>query len=260
MKATGIVRRIDDLGRVVIPKEIRRTMRIREGDPLEIYTEKDGEVIFKKYSPMGELANFASQICESMYKTTGEIIAICDRDSVIAVAGGARRELLEKRISQNLERIMENRSAYFSGGRADIPVKLMLIGGALKLVVNYIFVAMPQFNIKAASWGTLVCYIFIAVASVMVLVKQTKIKLNFIMVFLKPFVSGIVCGITALGVYFVLSKFFSNGISTLASIAVAAVFYVFSLILLKTLAKDDILMLPKGEKLVKILAKRNLLS
>jgi len=122
MKATGIVRRIDDLGRVVIPKEIRRTMRIREGDPLEIYTEKDGEVIFKKYSPMGELANFAIQICESMYKTTGEIIAICDRDSVIAVAGGARREILEKRISHNLEQIMENRSAYFSPGRADVPV------------------------------------------------------------------------------------------------------------------------------------------
>ena len=97
-------------------------MRIREGDPLEIYTEKDGEVIFKKYSPMGELANFASQICDSMYKTTGEIIAICDRDSVIAVAGGARRELYEKRISTNLEQIMENRSAYFSHGKAEIAV------------------------------------------------------------------------------------------------------------------------------------------
>ncbi len=145
-------------------------------------------------------------------------------------------------------------------GRADIPVKLMLIGGALKLVVNYIFVAIPQFNIKAASWGTLVCYIFIAVASVVVLIKRTRIKLDFITVFLKPLVSGIICGITALGGYFVLSKFASNGISTLLSIAVAAVFYVISLILLKTLAKDDILMLPKGEKLVKILAKRNLLS
>ena len=145
-------------------------------------------------------------------------------------------------------------------GRADIPVKLMLIGGALKLVVNYIFVAMPQFNIKAASWGTLVCYIFIAVASIIVLIKQTKIKLDFATVFLKPFISGIICGITAFGGYFVLSKFFSNGVSTLASIAVAAVFYAISLILLKTLAKDDILMLPKGEKLAKILAKRNLLS
>lgn len=145
-------------------------------------------------------------------------------------------------------------------GRADLPVKLMLVGGALKLVVNYIFVAMPQFNIKAASWGTLACYVFIAFASVIVLVKQTKIKLDFKTVFLKPLISGIICGITAVGTYFLFSKFFSNGVSTLASIGVAAVFYVISLIFLKTLAKDDILMLPKGEKLVKILAKRNLLS
>ena len=71
MKATGIVRRIDDLGRIVIPKEIRRTLRIREGDPLEIYTEKDGEVIFKKYSPMGDLQAVAAQLCESIGKNTG---------------------------------------------------------------------------------------------------------------------------------------------------------------------------------------------
>lgn len=112
MKATGIVRRIDDLGRVVIPKEIRRTLRIREGDPLEIYTEKDGEVIFKKYSPMGELSGFAGQICESLFKATGTITAVCDRDSVIAVSGGGRRELLEKPISHDLEQIMENRRVF----------------------------------------------------------------------------------------------------------------------------------------------------
>ena len=87
MKATGIVRRIDDLGRVVIPKEIRRTLRIRDGDPLEIYTEKDGEVIFKKYSPMGDLHEFAGRICEALYKNTGFSAAVCDRDSVIAAAG-----------------------------------------------------------------------------------------------------------------------------------------------------------------------------
>ena len=95
MKATGIVRRIDDLGRVVIPKEIRRTLRIREGDPLEIYTEKDGEVIFKKYSPMGELSSYAAEICESLYKSTGGTVAVCDRDSMIAVSGGGKKELLE---------------------------------------------------------------------------------------------------------------------------------------------------------------------
>lgn len=123
MKATGIVRRIDDLGRVVIPKEIRRTMRIREGDPLEIYTEKDGEVIFKKYSPMGELSGFAEQICESMHKTAEFPAAICDRDGVIAAAGSGRRELMDRHISPELSEVMEGRRAYRAeaGGRI-VPV------------------------------------------------------------------------------------------------------------------------------------------
>ena len=94
MKATGIVRRIDDLGRVVIPKEIRRTMRIREGDPLEIYTSRDGEVIFKKYSLLGGMEDFATQLCETMSRSTGSICAVTDRDTVIAVAGGGKREAL----------------------------------------------------------------------------------------------------------------------------------------------------------------------
>ena len=125
MKATGIVRRIDDLGRVVIPKEIRRTMRIREGDPLEIYTDTDGQVIFKKYSPMGELSEFAAQICDALHKTTGGIAAVCDRDTVIAIAGGAKKELLEKPVSKALEEIMENRRAVRteSGSRAPRPVE-----------------------------------------------------------------------------------------------------------------------------------------
>ena len=110
MKATGIVRRIDDLGRVVIPKEIRRTMRIREGDPLEIYTSRDGEVIFKKYSLLGGVEDFAGQLCETMSRSTGSICAVTDRDTVIAVAGGGKRELMGKRITSELEQIMENRS------------------------------------------------------------------------------------------------------------------------------------------------------
>lgn len=123
MKATGIVRRIDDLGRVVIPKEIRRTMRIREGDPLEIYTDKDGGVIFKKYSLMGGLTDFAGQMCETLSKTTGEIAVISDRDACIAVAGTARRELADKRISSELEQIMEGRQIYqFRAGDTPIPV------------------------------------------------------------------------------------------------------------------------------------------
>ena len=121
MKATGIVRRIDDLGRVVIPKEIRRTMRIREGDPLEIYTSRDGEVIFKKYSLLGGVEDFAGQLCETMSRSTGCICAVTDRDTVIAVAGGGKRELLGKRITSELEQIMEGRRIYQYGGE-DQPI------------------------------------------------------------------------------------------------------------------------------------------
>lgn len=109
MKATGIVRRIDDLGRVVIPKEIRRTMRIREGDPLEIFTEKDGEVIFKKYSPIGELGDFATNYAETLAKTTGHGACITDRDNVIAVSGIPKKELMEKKVSHELDNLMNEK-------------------------------------------------------------------------------------------------------------------------------------------------------
>lgn len=112
MKATGIVRRIDDLGRVVIPKEIRRTMRIREGDPLEIYTEADGEVIFKKYSPIGELSTFATQYAEVLQKTCQSRLIITDNDHVIAAAGLSKREVLERRVSPDLEDLMEKRAIH----------------------------------------------------------------------------------------------------------------------------------------------------
>lgn len=125
MRATGIVRRIDDLGRVVIPKEIRRTMHIRVGDPLEIYTARDGELIFKKYSPIGEIADFANQICDSMRKNTDCIAAVCDRDNVIAVSGAARHVLLEMPVSQELGEMMEKRSSYrFESGGSKVPVGL----------------------------------------------------------------------------------------------------------------------------------------
>ena len=112
MKATGIVRRIDDLGRVVIPKEIRRTMRIREGDPLEIYTDREGEVIFKKYSPIGELSAFASQYAETLYKTCNLSVIISDRDAVIASAGVSKKEYSEKKLSDSLEGVIESRGMY----------------------------------------------------------------------------------------------------------------------------------------------------
>ena len=121
MKATGIVRRIDDLGRVVIPKEIRRTLRIRDGDPLEIYTERDGEVIFKKYSPMGDLADFAGQVCEAIGRSTGRIAAVADRDCIIALSGAPRRELLDKRLAPDLEELMRARKTYQAKGDQKLP-------------------------------------------------------------------------------------------------------------------------------------------
>ncbi|MCC8022794.1 MAG: AbrB/MazE/SpoVT family DNA-binding domain-containing protein, partial [Clostridiales bacterium] len=114
MKATGIVRRIDDLGRVVIPKEIRRTMRIREGDPLEIYTEADGEVIFKKYSPIGELSSFATQYAEVLHKNAALPVIITDNDHVIAAAGISKREVLERRVSGALEELMNERAIHIA--------------------------------------------------------------------------------------------------------------------------------------------------
>lgn len=111
MKATGIVRRIDDLGRVVIPKEIRRTLRIREGDPLEIFVDRDGEVILKKYSPIGELGDFAKEYADSLYEAIGHIALIADRDNIIAVSGAPKKEFLNKSVGTLVERVMEERKS-----------------------------------------------------------------------------------------------------------------------------------------------------
>ena len=109
MKATGIVRRIDDLGRVVVPKEIRKTLRIREGDPLQIFTDREGEIILKKYSPMGEMSMFAKQYANSLANVLGCTVCISDQDQIVAAAGNGKRELQDKSISKQLEGLMENR-------------------------------------------------------------------------------------------------------------------------------------------------------
>ncbi len=109
MRATGIVRRIDELGRVVIPKEIRRTLRIREGDPLEIYTDHDGEVVLKKYSPIGEISAIARDYTDSLYRSLGHICCICDRDMVVSVSGASKKELWEKALSHDMETVISNR-------------------------------------------------------------------------------------------------------------------------------------------------------
>ncbi|MDF2541918.1 MAG: spoVT [Herbinix sp.] len=125
MKATGIVRRIDDLGRVVVPKEIRRTLRIREGDPLEIFTDREGEIILKKYSPIGELGQFAKQYADSLAQTTGHIIAITDKDMFIAAAGPTKKDLITKGISHELEEVINERESVIAGKDDKNFVKIM---------------------------------------------------------------------------------------------------------------------------------------
>ena len=137
MKATGIVRRIDDLGRVVIPKEIRRTLRLREGTPLEIFTDREGEIILKKYSPRMELNAFASQYADAMAQSTGLMVCITDRDQVIAAAGGAKKELLQKPISRQLENVINERTALMAGkdDKAYTPVAAEDVEGVTAQVV-----------------------------------------------------------------------------------------------------------------------------
>jgi len=126
MKATGIVRRIDDLGRVVIPKEIRRTLRIREGDPLEIFVDRDGEVILKKYSPISELGDFAQEYADSLAENSGRLVLISDRDAFIAVSGGPKKDYLDKAIGTAIEKAMDGRATVKEkGGKTEL-----LEGGA----------------------------------------------------------------------------------------------------------------------------------
>lgn len=115
MKATGIVRRIDDLGRVVIPKEIRRTLRIREGDPLEIFTDREGGIILKKYSPIGELTDFSKEYAESLQDVIGHIILISDKDAFISVSGASKDDYEDRKVSPKLDEIMEDRKSVLLG-------------------------------------------------------------------------------------------------------------------------------------------------
>ena len=124
MKATGIVRRIDDLGRVVIPKEIRRTLRIREGDPLEIFTDREGGVILKKYSPIGELTDFSREYAESLQQVIGHIILVCDRDAFISISGAVKKDYIDRKVSSDLEKIMDGRKTVLLGNSAQKVIPL----------------------------------------------------------------------------------------------------------------------------------------
>lgn len=119
MKATGIVRRIDDLGRVVIPKEIRRTLRIREGDPLEIFVDRDGEVILKKYSPISELGDFAKEYAEALFESLNHTVLIADRDTYIAVSGGSKKDYANKSIGDVVETVMNDRKSVIESAKGE---------------------------------------------------------------------------------------------------------------------------------------------
>jgi AbrB family transcriptional regulator (stage V sporulation protein T) len=121
VKATGIVRRIDDLGRVVVPKEIRRTLRIREGDPLEIFTDREGSVILKKYSPIADLGEFAQEYADSLYESTRHVALIADQDEIVAVAGASRKSFYERRITERVEEVMRNRKPFLSNSANENP-------------------------------------------------------------------------------------------------------------------------------------------
>ncbi len=122
MKATGIVRRIDDLGRVVIPKEIRRVLRIREGDPLEIYTDGGGEVILKKYSPINELGQFASEFAEAAAGTLGSTVIVSDTDQIIAAAGTGKKEYIDSKIDYELDKIIQSKNKQLNDSKIVVPI------------------------------------------------------------------------------------------------------------------------------------------
>lgn len=107
MKATGIVRRIDDLGRIVVPKEIAGHCAIREGDPLEIFTSREGEIMLKKYSPVGELGEFARSYAQALAQTTEALVCITDREYVIAAAGTGKKEVEGEQLSEEMEEMIE---------------------------------------------------------------------------------------------------------------------------------------------------------
>lgn len=122
MKATGIVRRIDDLGRVVIPKEIRRTLKIREGMPMEIFTDVSGEVILKKYSPVGEMSQLAQAYAETLVSLTGHSAAVCDTEQIIAVAGGIGKAILHKGIAPQLDELVQGRRSFITSAESTVLV------------------------------------------------------------------------------------------------------------------------------------------
>ncbi len=145
-------------------------------------------------------------------------------------------------------------------GRVDVPVKLMVIAGVIKFVLNYIFVGMPQINIHAAPYSTLICYLVAVVLGMVILRHTVQVRLNFTSMFLKPLIASLFCGVTAWLSYSLLSRFIQSRLVVFGAIVLAALVYAVVLLLIRGVAKNDVLMLPKGEKIAKILEKHSLLG
>lgn len=154
MKATGIVRRIDDLGRVVVPKEIRRTLRIREGEPLEIYIDKEGEIILKKYSPIADLGHFAKEYADSLTDATGHVTCVADSDVIIAIAGAAKKDFLNKKIGPAVEQAMESRQALLINNPGSTDNSAILEGD--EDLPNYNSAVIAPIIIEGDSIGTVI--------------------------------------------------------------------------------------------------------
>lgn len=152
MKATGIVRRIDDLGRVVIPKEIRRTLRIREGDPLEIFVDRDGEVILKKYSPIQELGEFSRMYADALFDTTQQPVLICDRDAYIAVGGQTKKDFLNKSIGEEVGAVIDARQVK----RMSEQTEVELVDGMKESVAGYVIAPIIA---SGDSMGAVILYV-----------------------------------------------------------------------------------------------------
>ena len=137
MKATGIVRRIDELGRVVIPKEIRRTLRIKEGDPLEIFTDRD-ELMLKKYSPIATLEGFSEATAKSLNLLSGKLSVICDTDGVLHAAGEGKKDVEGKLLSPEMDKVLRDRRSYMANlaeGGDIVPVTNPAIEGVTAQII-----------------------------------------------------------------------------------------------------------------------------
>ncbi|MBQ6699163.1 MAG: polysaccharide biosynthesis protein, partial [Oscillospiraceae bacterium] len=144
-------------------------------------------------------------------------------------------------------------------GKERLPLIFMLIGAAVKLVVNYIFVAIPSLNIQAAPYGSLICYIIIMIMDIAAINHFGQIRINLYSTFIVPLFSGVLCGIGAKFSYFVFDILFSERLATVGAIGIAVVIYGISILLTKGITKKDFLMIPKGEKIAKVLEKIHLL-